>query len=104
MKKLVVSALLATLVMTMGAGSSSATEVTYGRYYADANQDGICDNCDEEDGCNLRICNKKVKYFVDKDENGICDNYSEESCNRNNGQRRKLGKCNGGSFRGRYRR
>ncbi len=81
MRRFLTGMLVAALVIGTGTVSASAAKApVYGRHYADLNQDGICDYCGEEDGCNLDICNRKGQCFVDKDGDGICDNYAEGGC------------------------
>ena len=74
MKRFLAGMLAAVLVIETGTMSASAAVSTYGRHYSDLNQDGVCDYCNEKDGCNLDICNVKGKHFLDKDKDGICDN------------------------------
>lgn len=89
MKKLAAGVLLAALVMTAGTAHVSAVEVTHGRYYVDADKDGICDYCGEEDGCNLEICNAKKKHHK-KTKSANCHsghkashkNYHRSKCKR----------------------
>lgn len=118
MRKLAAGILLASLVMTAGATVVSASEVTYGRHYADVNQDGICDYCGQAGGCNLEVCNSNGRYFVDEDGDGICDyangryfvdedgdgicdNAKAGSCQRRNGGNGRHGNTKGGCHRGR---
>lgn len=98
MKKILTGLLVVTLAVSAGSVTVSAAETVYGRNYADANKDGICDYCGQEDGCNLKICNGNGRYFIDKDGDGVCDNYKNNSCH---GKYKSSGKC--GKYRG-YRR
>ena len=61
MKKIRIAALAAMLVLAMGMTTAFAVG---GRYYADANGDGICDNR----GTGRGVC------YVDADGDGVCDN------------------------------
>lgn len=75
MRRFLTGILAATLVIGTGTmGVLAAEAPVYGKHYVDLNQDGICDYCGEEEGCNLNICNGKGMYFVDMDGDGNCDN------------------------------
>ena len=71
MKKIVIAVIVVALLVAIGtigafaAGPSPAARaVSAGRYYTDADGDGVCDN--------YGFCGK---YYADADGDGVCDNY-----------------------------
>ena len=61
--------------LTVPASAVVANRGNAGRFYVDANGDGICDNFTDKNGDG--ICD----YFTDKDGDGICDQYTGQ-CGR----------------------
>ncbi len=81
-KKTALGILAASMVLSTGTATTFAARADCGRYYVDANGDGICDNC----GLSRKKClasHKKGQNFVDKDGDGICDNRGKGNGNRN---------------------
>ena len=66
MKKLSAILLAATLTLTIGTTAAFAAGHGSHIHYVDANQDNICDYCDQN-----RLC-------ADEDHDGICDYHSSE--------------------------
>ena len=64
MKKAFLGVLLTVILLSLGVTSAFAFEPRGGRYFVDANGDGICDNVGT-------IC-----AYTDADGDGLCDNYA----------------------------
>lgn len=88
MKKVLAGILSAALVLSLGLTAAFAAGSECGRYFVDADGDGICDNagsgCAYADADGDGICDicgvshaqsGGGRYFVDADGDGICDNY-----------------------------
>lgn len=71
MKRTLAGILAAVAVFSAGATGVTAMDTGTGRYFVDANNDGICDNR----GSHCR--------YTDTDNDGVCDNYTAGSCHRN---------------------
>lgn len=73
-----IMAIAATLSMAAPVSAAVTNRGNAGRYYVDANGDGICDNFVDKDGdgiCdNCDLVGGRGRYFVDKNGDGICDN------------------------------
>lgn len=108
MKKLAVGAVVAALVVTMGAGSvfamgghhsgwrnvNASTTTSTGYRYVDANGDGVCDwygtghscgmgfvDADGDGVCDYCGNGYGAGYgYVDANGDGVCDNYGTGSC------------------------
>lgn len=80
MKKVLAGILSTALALSLGATAAFAAGPGCGRYFADADGDGICDNAGSQ-------C-----AYVDADGDGVCDNYQS-------GQGRGFG-CGGQCGRG----
>lgn len=88
MKKVLLSVLSAAVVFSMCMATAFAAASGCGRYFTDADGDGICDragsgsacvDADEDGLCD--VCGvAHVQFcggnFVDEDADGICDNYA----------------------------
>lgn len=82
-KKIFVGVLAAVIVLSVGVMGAFTAEARYGKYFADADHDGICDwadsgyHCTVRDNAEQRCINKDCisETCVDADENGVCDNY-----------------------------
>lgn len=93
-KKIFVGVLAAVIVLSVGVMGAFTAEARYGKYFADADHDGICDwagsgyHCTVRDNAEQRCINKDCisETCVDADENGVCDNYRAR-------QRRCFGGC-----------
>lgn len=81
MKKALLGVLSTAIVFSMCATTAFAAGPGGGRYFVDADGDGICDNCEAYHWCG--------DNFVDIDGDGVCDNYAA-------GQGRGTGR--GGNF------
>ncbi len=64
MKKFITIGLTATLLLTIGATTVFATDITTGTNYVDADNNGVCDNVGSGAG----------EYFTDANNDGACDN------------------------------
>ncbi|MEA4822805.1 MAG: hypothetical protein VB111_01660 [Clostridiaceae bacterium] len=62
MKKILTGILLAALIVSLGTTTAFAVSQPGGQNFVDANNDGICDNCDS------------TRHFIDANGDGICDN------------------------------
>lgn len=111
MKRVLTGALAAVLAVSLCAATAFAAGPRCGRYYVDADGDGICDNtgsrCVYVDANGDGICdNCGARHghwagcggaFVDADGDGICDNFQS-------GQGRNCGRgaqgCRGNGCRG----
>ena len=74
-KKILLGVVVAVLVISIGITSTFAIGSAYGRNYADADNNGVCDNYEAVvDGVRAagRYCGRS---YVDADNNGVCDNY-----------------------------
>ena len=69
MKKMVMGAIRAALVLSMAVTGAFAAgyDNGRGRNFVDANGDGVCDNYGTGTG--------RGQYFVDANGDGVCDNY-----------------------------
>lgn len=93
-KKIFVGVLAAVIVLSVGVMGAFTAEAGYGKYFEDADHDGICDwagsgyHCTVRDNAEQRCINKDCisEICVDADENGVCDNYTAR-------QRRCVGGC-----------
>ena len=92
-KKIFVGVLAAVIVLSVGVMGAFTAEAGYGKYFADADHDGICDwagsgyHCTVRDNAEQRCTNKDCinetcvdaecndTECADADENGVCDNY-----------------------------
>ena len=76
-RTLVKLAMVLALVAVIGVGTVFAAEVTNGKRFADANNDGVCDNMVEN--CCIVTGSKcnRGENFVDADNDGVCDNVAE---------------------------
>ena len=111
MRKVFSGILTAVLVLSLETATVFAAGPGAGRYYVDADGDGVCDYAgsacayvdDDGDG----ICdtcgtihgscpNGAGTNFVDDDGDGICDNYGTGGCGRGRGYGRGCGR----GFRG----
>ncbi len=75
MKKILLGVVVAVLVISIGITSTFAIGSAYGRNYADADNNGVCDNYEAiVDGVRAagRYCGQN---YVDADNDGVCDNY-----------------------------
>lgn len=90
MKKVFAGILSAALALSLGATAAFAAGPGCGRYFVDADGDGICDVCGAS-----HTQPGGGRYFVDEDGDGVCDNYrSGQGCGRG-------GQCGrGNGFRG----
>lgn len=102
-KKAAVGILAAVLVLSGGTTSALAACPGHGRYYVDANGDGVCDYAksacshvdQNQDGicdtCGKSCVSKKGRgrSFVDANGDGICDNYGKGHGNGHCGGRKK---------------
>lgn len=72
MKKVFLGVMVCGLVLASGvtvfAMGHHGNGMGYGRYYVDANGDGICDNYASGTGYG--------RYYVDANGDGVCDNYA----------------------------
>lgn len=68
MKKIFVAMITMGLVLMVGGTITYAAEPGRGRYFVDADGDGICDNADS-------MCT-----YADSDGDGVCDNYASGQC------------------------
>lgn len=107
MKKVFAGVLSTAIVLSMCATAALAAGPGCGRYFADADGDGVCDSAGSRcahvdtdgdgicDVCGVSRAQYGGGYFVDEDGDGICDNYqSGRGCGRG-------GQCGRGSgFRG----
>lgn len=88
MKKVLAGILSTALALSLGATAAFAAGPGCGRYFADADGDGICDNagsqCAYVDADGDGICDVcgaahtrpgGGRCFVDADGDGVCDNY-----------------------------
>ncbi len=74
MKRIMTGVIAAIMVLTFGAAAAFAAGpgTGMGRYYIDADGDGICDNMGSwKSGYG--------RYYVDADGNGVCDNLGSEA-------------------------
>lgn len=73
MRKTFLGVLAAVIVLSSGAATALAAGPGGGRYFADTDGDGICDNRGTDYRCSMggTGCGE---YFVDEDGDGICDN------------------------------
>ena len=93
MKKVLFRIFAAAIVLSMAVTTALAAEPGGGRYFVDADGDGICDNYVPGQGCGS-WCGWS---FVDADGDGICDTYaSGQGC----GFRRGACGGRGNGFRG----
>lgn len=93
MKKALFRIFAAAIVLSMTVTTAFAAEPRGGRYFVDADGDGICDNYASGQGCGFH----RGGGFVDADGDGICDNYaSGQGCGFRRGA---CGGC-GNGFRG----
>lgn len=83
MRKVFLGALAAVVMLSANAGNVSAAGAGCGRYYTDADNDGICDNAGS-------MC-----AYTDEDGDGVCDNYT---AGQNGGNSRGCG--NGRGYQG----
>lgn len=110
MKKALVGVLSAAIVLSMCAAAAFAAEPGCGRYFIDADGDGICDNagsrCAYVDADGDGICDicgvfhtqpGGGRYFADADGDGICDS-CQSGQGRGCGRGGQCGRGNG--FRG----
>lgn len=112
-KKTALGILAASMVLSTGTATTFAARTDCGRYYVDANGDGICDNYDSSkhncrftdknkdgicDNCGL-ASHKKGQNFVDKDGDGICDNRGNGKGNGNRNGRKQGNGCHNGRGR-----
>ena len=73
MKKLIAGVITMGLLLSVGATTVSAAGPGCGRYYVDADGDGVYDNYASGRG---------GRWYVDSDGDGFCDNYSSGRCGR----------------------
>lgn len=87
MKKVILGAVTAAVILSLGVTTALAAGPGCGRcfadggecVYADTDGDGVCDNC----GTYHRCGTAGGGNFVDADGDGICDNYgSGQGCGR----------------------
>lgn len=110
MKKVLAGILSTALALSLGATAAFAAGPGCGRYFADADGDGICDNAGSQcayvdadgdgvcDVCGAAHTRPGVgRYFVDVDGDGVCDNY-QSGQGRGCGRGGQCGRGNG--FRG----
>lgn len=106
MRKVFLGALAAVIVLSADAGTTFAAGAGSGRYFVDADRDGVCDNagsmCTYVDADGDGVCDVCVTNyagclngdgtaFVDADGDGVCDNYAAGR-SRGNGQGRGNGR------------
>lgn len=70
MRKALLGIMAAAVILSLEGTTALAAGPGYGRYYVDADGDGVCDNIGTGVGGN----------FVDADGDGICDNYQSGQC------------------------
>ena len=70
MKKVFAGILSAAIVLSMCSTAAFAAGPGCGRYFVDADGDGICDICGA-----AHTQSGGGRYFVDEDGDGVCDNY-----------------------------
>ena len=109
MKKVFAGILSAALALSLGATAAFAAGPGCGRYFVDADGDGICDNAGSRcayvdadgdgicDVCGASHTRPGGGYFVDEDGDGVCDNY-QSGQGRGCGRGGQGGRGNG--FRG----
>ena len=110
MKKVFSGILAAAIVLSMSLAAGFAAGPGYGRHFADADGDGVCDNagsqCAYTDADGDGFCDicgaahtQPGGNFTDADGDGVCDNYQSgqgRSCGYGRG-----GRCGrGNGFRG----
>lgn len=90
MRKVFLGALAAVIVLSANAGTAFAAGAGGGRYFVDADRDGVCDNADsmctyvdadgdgvcDNCGTNCTGCLTGGGNYVDEDGDGVCDNYA----------------------------
>lgn len=106
MRKVLLGALAAVIVLLANVGTAFAAGAGCGRYFVDANGDGVCDNagsiCTYADADGDGVCDNCGIYHwcdmtgnggnhVDADGDGICDNYVTGQC-VGNGRGRENGR------------
>lgn len=109
MKKALLGVLSAAVVLPLCMAAAFAAGPGGGRYFADANGDGICDNagsvCAYVDADGNGICDicgaAHAQNFVDADGDGVCDRYAAgQGCGYGRGAH---GRCGSGLRGGRGR-
>lgn len=83
MKKILLGVVVAVLVISIGITSTFAIGSAYGRNYADADNNGVCDNYEAiVDGVRAagRYCGRS---YADADNDGVCGNYGGGRCSQN---------------------
>lgn len=84
MKKAVIGAVAAMMVLSVGATSVFAAGPGYRRNSADADRTGICgcikSGCQYIDADNDEVCDRAESRsrYVDADNDGVCDNYTRQ--------------------------
>ena len=78
MKKIFAGILVIGLALSVSGTAAFAAAPRCGRYFVDADGDGICDNYTSgQSRCG--------RYFVDADGDGVCDNYNTSGQGRGGG-------------------
>lgn len=74
MKKVFLGILAAAVILSMCATAAFAAGPGSGRYFTDADGDGVCDNCGicRRSSMDGTVCGRN---FTDEDGDGVCDNY-----------------------------
>lgn len=95
MRKVFLGALAAVIVLSADVGTAFAAGAGCGRYFVDADADGVCDNagsmCTYADADGDGVCDVcgtsytgcltgNGTFFVDADGDGVCDNYVTGQC------------------------
>jgi len=74
MRKVLSGILAAVIVLSVCATTALAAGPGRGRYFVDADGDGICDNCGVYHRCGM-AATSRGRNFVDADGDGVCDYY-----------------------------
>ena len=68
MRKALLGIMAAAVILSLESTTALAAGPGCGRYYGDADGDGICDN--------YAVGQGRGRYYIDADGDGICDNYT----------------------------